>query len=136
MRDKFLSFWIFCPFTPLTTPGKSKFRINEKSTWRYMFILHMCTINENHMMYGYWDMECDRQNFLLGHCLFFYLFNNLQNKHFEKMKKSPGHIVILHKCAKNHNHMLYFSWHMAHHKFLFFIHFWLIFALLYLKKPR
>ena len=24
----------------------------------------MCTINENHMMYGYWDMEWDKQDFL------------------------------------------------------------------------
>ena len=29
-----------------------------------IIILHMCTKNHNHMMYGSWDMECDRQNFL------------------------------------------------------------------------
>ena len=27
-------------------------------------ILHMCTINDNHMIYGSWDMECDGQNLL------------------------------------------------------------------------
>ena len=27
-------------------------------------ILQMCTINDNHMMYGSWDIECDWQNFL------------------------------------------------------------------------
>ena len=27
----------------------------------------------------------------------------------EKMKKKPGDIIILHKCIKNHDHMLYFS---------------------------
>ena len=27
-------------------------------------ILHMCTINDSHMMYGSWDMEHDRHNFL------------------------------------------------------------------------
>ena len=26
----------------------------------------------------------------------------------------PGDIIILHKCTKNHDHMLYCSWDMAH----------------------
>ena len=34
---------------------------------------------------------------------------NLKNQNFEKMKKRPGDIVILHKCTKNHDHMPYFS---------------------------
>ena len=29
------------------------------------------------------------------------------------MKKTPGHI-ILHKCTKNHDHMLYCFWDAAH----------------------
>ena len=29
-----------------------------------IIILHMCTINDNHMLYGSWDMKCGRQNFL------------------------------------------------------------------------
>ena len=29
-----------------------------------IIILHMCTKNHNHMMYGSRDMECDRHNFL------------------------------------------------------------------------
>ena len=28
-----------------------------------MTILHMCTKNENHIMYGSWEIECDRHNF-------------------------------------------------------------------------
>ena len=37
-RQNFLSFWaIFCPFTPLTTPQKSKLWKNEIKTWRYHF---------------------------------------------------------------------------------------------------
>ena len=31
---------------------------------------HMCTINENHMMYDSWDMKRDRQNFLLFWAIF------------------------------------------------------------------
>ena len=28
---------------------------------------------------------------------------------FEKLKKTPGDIIILHMCNKNHNHMMYGS---------------------------
>ena len=31
--------------------------------WRFI-ILHICTINDNHMLYGSWEMECDTHNFL------------------------------------------------------------------------
>ena len=34
--------------------------------------------------------------------------NGLKNKNLNKIKKTPGHI-ILHKCTKNHDHMLYCS---------------------------
>ena len=30
----------------------------------YMFILHICTVNNNHIMHDSWDTKCDRQNFL------------------------------------------------------------------------
>ena len=29
-----------------------------------IIILHMCTINDSHIVYGSWDMEHDRQNVL------------------------------------------------------------------------
>ena len=29
-----------------------------------IILLHMCTINEDHMMYSSWDTECNRQYFL------------------------------------------------------------------------
>ena len=61
MTDKMLSFWaIFCPFSPLTTWRILKW----KKTLGGIIILHICTINENHMMCGFWDMEHHRQNFL------------------------------------------------------------------------
>ena len=62
-RQSFLSFWaIFCPFRPLTT-WKIKI-LKFKKTPGDIIVLHICTINDNHMMYGSWDMERDRQNFL------------------------------------------------------------------------
>ena len=35
-----------------------------KKTSGDITILHLCTINDNHMMYGSWDIERDGQNFL------------------------------------------------------------------------
>ena len=54
-----------------------------------VIILHVCTKNHDHMMYGSWDMECDRQFFfvILGHFLPFYLTNNPNNQNLEKKKK-------------------------------------------------
>ena len=43
----------------------------------------------------------------LVHFLYFYPINNLKNQNFEKMKKTSGDIIVLHKCTKNYDHMLY-----------------------------
>ena len=47
--------------------------------------------------------------------LYFSLYhpNSPKNENFKKMKKTPGDIIILHNCTKNHDHMLYCSWDMA-----------------------
>ena len=37
--------------------------------------------------------------------------NKTKNQNFEKMKKTTGDIINLHKCTKNHDHMLDCSWH-------------------------
>ena len=56
--QNFLWFWtIFYPFTPLTTP-KIKILEKWKKNPRNIIILQMCTLNDNHMIYGSWDMEC------------------------------------------------------------------------------
>ena len=50
----------------------------------------------------------------------FYTTNNPQNPNFEKMTKASGDVIILHKCTKYHNHMMYFSWDIEcdRHNFL------------------
>ena len=56
-RRNFLRFWtVFCPFNPLTT---QKIKILKKWIKKPgdIIILRICTINDNHMMYGSWDME-------------------------------------------------------------------------------
>ena len=69
-------------------------------------------INDSHMMNGSWDKEHDRQNFLSFWTIFlpFYPPKNPKNQNFEKMKKLPGDIFILHKCKINDNHMIHGSW--------------------------
>ena len=54
-------------------------------------------------------MKRDRFFCLLSHFLPFYPTNNLKNKNIEKIKKTPGDIIILQKCPKNHDHMLHCS---------------------------
>ena len=56
-RQNFLSFWtIFCPFTPppLTTQ-KIKILKNEKKPGD-IIMLHVSTKNNDHMIYGSWNM--------------------------------------------------------------------------------
>ena len=57
----------FSHFYPLTIQKIKIFKIRKKPG--YINILQMCTINENHIIYGSWDMEHDRTFFNFG--LFF-----------------------------------------------------------------
>ena len=63
-----LTFGLFFPFytpPPPPTPTTHQNKISKKWKKRlsYIIILHMCTINDDHMMYGSWDMVRDRQIF-------------------------------------------------------------------------
>ena len=60
--QNFLSFWtVFSPFTP-NNPKNQNFEKLKKIS-EDIIILHKCTINDNHMMYGSWAIKCNRQNF-------------------------------------------------------------------------
>ena len=54
--------------------------------------------------------------------LFFGLLpsNNPENENLKQMKKTPGDIIILHKCTKIHGHILHCSWDMAHDRCNYF----------------
>ena len=114
-----------------------------KKTPGDIIILQMCTINYNHMMYGSWNIECDGHHFLSLWTIFHpFTHKNPKNQNFEKRKKAwryyhftqvyqkswsyytipeiwhvtdvlPRDVIILHKCAKNYDHMVYCSWDMA-----------------------
>ena len=112
-RHNFLSFWtVFCPFTP-PMHQNPKFWRNEKNTWRcYHFI------NEYHkwQLYDIWfpryRVQWTKFFVISDHFLPFYSPKILKNQYFEKMRKLPGDIIILHICTINDNHMMYGSWDM------------------------
>ena len=43
----------------------------------------------------------------------FYPTNNQKNQNFEKIKKIPLNIIILHMCTKDYDQMTYGSWDMV-----------------------
>ena len=100
--QNFSSFWtIFWTFIPLTTP-EIKILKNENTTWRYYHFTHMC---HKWKSYDVWFLRyggCDKQNFLSFWIIFcpYTHANNLKNQNFEKIKKTPGDIIILHVYHK------------------------------------
>ena len=80
------------------------------------------------MMYGPWDITRNRI-FLSFWTIFTHLPpKNPKNQNFEKMKRLSRDIIILHKCTKNHDHMLYCSWDMVHDRCNCYFSFWTIFC--------
>ena len=79
----------FFPFLPHYWPWKLKFGKNVKKPG-YIILLHMCTINQDHMMYGSWDMKCNWHNFfvILDHFLPFYPPNSPKNENIKNEKKA------------------------------------------------
>ena len=53
--------------------------------------------------------------------------NNPKNQNFEKMKKLPGDIIILHRHTINDNHIMYDSWDVECER-QNFLSFWIIFC--------
>ena len=51
----------FLPFYTPNNPKNQNFEKLKKMPWD-IIILNMCTINDNHMMYGSWDIEHDTPN--------------------------------------------------------------------------
>ena len=95
---------------------KIKIMKNEKNTQRYYYLTHVYQKWHSYdvwfLRYGAWQTK---RFAILGHPLPFYLTINPENQNFKKMKKVLGDIIILHKCPKNHDHILslkYSMWQM------------------------
>ena len=61
-QDFFVILDHFLHFYPSNNPKNQDFEKMKNPTGD-IIIWHRCTINDNHMMYGSWDMERDEQNF-------------------------------------------------------------------------
>ena len=120
------------PICPTNDPKKSEFwkQIKKNCLDILSFYVHMYTINEHHIIYGFWNVRCDRQKFLsfwVNFCPF--SPQTTQKIKILKLKKSPGNIIILHICAIHDNHIIYVSWDMEYNR-QNFCHFGPFFALL------
>ena len=95
-----------------------------------IIIWHKCTKNHDHMLYSSWDMARDRCNFFSFWPVFcpFCPPSSPKNQNLIKKKKTPGDIIILHKCTKNRDHMLYCSWDMVRDRCNWYFSFWAIFC--------
>ena len=70
IMDRFLPFYRPrhppCPLPPPDTLLTQKMKIEEmKKILEDIIILQMFTINYSHMIYGFSDMECNRQNYFV-----------------------------------------------------------------------
>ena len=61
--------------------------------------------------------------------------NSPKNENFKTMEKTPGYIIILKKCTKNHDHMLCCSWDIVHDRCNCCFSFWAIFCPFTLSPP-
>ena len=98
-----------------------------KNSWKYHFTLayHKWWSYDVWLLrFGAWQTEFF---VILNYFLPFYFPNNQENQNFEKVKKMPVDIIILHMCTINENHMMYVSWDMEHDRQKFFL-FWTIFC--------
>ena len=128
----FLSFQaIFCFFTPLLTPQINKLKFG-KTVKKHLDILSFyrcvplikiiwCMVPEIWSSTGKFFLS-SWANFFCHLGQFFVLLSFSFLK-ISKMKKNPGDIIILHKCTKNHDHLLYCSRDMAHEGCNCYFHF-------------
>ena len=82
----------FLPFYPLTTWKIQILKIWKKHLEQLSF--YMCNTNDNHMIYGSWDMEHDGQN-LLSFWTIFCTFTPLTTRKIKILKKWKKHLEIL-----------------------------------------
>ena len=115
MTDKsFFVIWgNFLHFDPPNNPKNQNFEKMKKLPGN-IIILHLCTTNDNHMMYVCWDIECDRIFVISDYFLPFYplppALTAQKTKIQIKMKKTPWNIIILFMSTKKDNQMMHGSW--------------------------
>ena len=105
---------IFCYFgwfftlLPPNNPKDQNFEKMKKPPGD-IITLHICNINDNHMMYGCWDMGHDRIFDILDLFCPFTPLATQKMKIWKKWKKTAGYYHFKHEYHKWH-HMMYDSW--------------------------
>ena len=121
---------IFCSFI-LLIAWKISLKNEKEKKPGDITILHKCTKNHDHdhTVLEIWHVTGVIVIFHFG--LYFSILPPppKQPKKWknQKMKKKHGNIIILHKCTKNHDHMLCCSWDMVCDRCNYFS-FWVIFC--------
>ena len=84
------------------------------------------------MLYCSWYMVHDSCNYFSFWAIFWpftpQTAQKMKIKKNKKIKKTPGDTIILHKCTKNHDYMIYCSWDMACDRCNCYCSFWAIFC--------
>ena len=110
----------FLPFQPPDNLENQNFKI-KKNTWRYYHFTH---VYHKWQSYDVWFLRYEAwwtEFFVILDCFLpFYRTNNPKNQNFEKLKKTPGDI-ILHMSTINYNHMMYGSWDIGRDRQIFVI---------------
>ena len=91
---------VFCHYRPFFTFDSANNRKNQdfekiKISSGDIINLHLCTTNDDHMMYGSWDIKCDRHNFLSSSAIFCSFATPPKNPKNEDIKemKTPGDTI-------------------------------------------
>ena len=99
----------------------------------YIILLHMCNINEDHMIYDSRNIRCNRQNLLSFWAIFcpcpFTLWTTQKINFLKKWNKCLE-ILSFYTCSINSNHMIYGSSDMDQNRHTF-LSFWTIFLPFY-----
>ena len=121
----------FLPFYSPNNPKNQNFQKMKKILGDIIILRYYhyhCNINDNHMMYGSWDMKHDRQNFLSFWTVFcpFIPLKNQKIKILKKWKKSQRYYHFTHVF---HKRQLYDVWFLRYRAgwtefFLILDHFW------------
>ena len=89
------------PFYPTNSPKNENFKTIKKEK-KYLEISFYTRVphDHDHMLYRSLDSVCARCNYFFYFIFSFYPPKRLKNQNFKKMKKMPGHFIILHMCNK------------------------------------
>ena len=100
----------FLLFYPLNNAKHQNFEKMKENTWRYYHFTHVYHKQQSYdvsfLKYEAWLTEAF---VILDVFLPFYPLNNPKNQNLEKLKKTPGDIIILHRRTINDNHIMYGS---------------------------